>query len=288
MACLTPQDFLRRDIDYLAGVIGERNVYCYPKLCEAAAFIEESFRQSGYRPVRQEYEARDKKFFNIEVEIRGEDLAHEIIVVGAHYDTERGSPGADDNGSGVAAVLALSRWFADKKPRRTLRFVAFANEERPFLRTEKMGSRVYARRCRERGENIVAMFSLEMLGCYSEERGSQWLSFFGLLYPSQGNFILFATNPSSRTLLRQATESFRQHTDVRYETITLPGFLPGARSSDHWSFWQEGYRALMLTDTAALRYRHYHKGSDTADKINYAFLAGICEGVKGLLANLVD
>ena len=231
---------------------------------------------------------RDTQFANIEIEIRGQDLAHEIIVVGAHYDTERGSPGADDNGSGVAAVLALSRWFADRKIRRTLRFVAFANEERPFLRTEKMGSRVYARRCRERGEKIVAMFSLEMLGCYSEERGSQWLSFFGLLYPSQGNFILFASNPSSRALLRQATQSFRQHTEVRYETITLPGFLPGARSSDHWSFWQEGYQALMLTDTAALRNRHYHKRSDTADKIDYAFLAGICEGVKGLLSDLVD
>jgi Zn-dependent M28 family amino/carboxypeptidase len=287
MSTAQQQERIRQDVDRLAGVIGERNVYRYSRLCETAAFIEESFRESGYHPARQEYEAAGQNFANVEVEIVGRETPQEIVVIGAHYDTERGSPGADDNGSGLAAVLALSRSFAEKDVSRTLRFVAFTNEERPFLRTANMGSRVYARRCRERGEKIAAMLSLEMLGCYSETRGSQWLSFFGLLYPDRGNFLLFVANRSSRALLDRATDAFRRHTRLPYETITLPSFLPGARSSDHWSFWKEGYPALMLTDTAALRYRHYHKPTDTPDKLRYDLLAEAVDGANGLVSDLV-
>jgi Zn-dependent M28 family amino/carboxypeptidase len=115
------------------------------------------------------------------VELLGQARPQEVLIVGAHYDTERGSPGANDNASGVAALMALAREFANKPFARTLRLVAFTNEERPFLQTEKMGSRVYARRCRERHEMIVGMLSLETIGCCSDEKGSQWLSFFGLL-----------------------------------------------------------------------------------------------------------
>ena len=288
MSTAQQQERLRQDVDRLAGIIGERNVYRYSKLCETAEFIEQSFRESGYQSVRQEYEALGQNFANVVVEIVGHEMPQEIVVIGAHYDTERGSPGADDNGSGVAAVLALSRSFAHKHVSRTLRFVAFTNEERPFLRTEKMGSRVYARHCRERGEKITAMLSLEMLGYYSEDHGSQWLSCFGLLYPDRGNFLLFVANRSSRALLARSTQAFRRHTRLPCETITLPGFLPGARSSDHWSFWKEGYPALMLTDTAALRYRHYHKQTDTPDKLRYDLLAEAVDGVTGLVFDLVS
>jgi acetylornithine deacetylase/succinyl-diaminopimelate desuccinylase-like protein len=158
------EEWLRQAVDALAGGIGERNVYCYPKLCEAAAFIEQSFRDAGYQPTRQEYQAGGRSFANIQAEIRGQDSPHDIIIVGAHYDTARGSPGANDNGSGVAALLALARSLVHKRSSRCLRFVAFTNEERPFLRTARMGSRVYARRCRERAENIKAMLSLETIG----------------------------------------------------------------------------------------------------------------------------
>src|ERR1041385_7002581 len=141
------QQRLRHDVERLAGTIGERNIYCYPKLVEAAEFIEESFRQSGFTPKRQEYSAAGHSFANIEVEVLGTTHPQDIVVIGAHYDTERGSPGADDNASGIAAVLALSRLFAQKTSSRTLRLVAFTNEERPFLRTANMGRRGYARAC---------------------------------------------------------------------------------------------------------------------------------------------
>lgn len=284
---LTPkEEALREDVDRLAGTIGERNIYRYQSLCQAAECIEHSFLDAGYRPTRQEYEARGKSFANIEAQVTGQEFGQEIILVGAHYDTARGSPGADDNASGVAALLALCRSFSHKRLSRTLRFVAFANEERPFLRTSTMGSRVYARRCRERQERLMAMFSLETIGYCSHEKGSQWLSFFGWPYPSRGDFILFVANRSSQGLLNQSTRSFRLHSSIRCETATLPSFFPGAKSSDHWSFWKEDYPAVMVTDTAPLRYPHYHKPTDTTDKLRYDFLNRVVEGVEGLLFDM--
>jgi Zn-dependent M28 family amino/carboxypeptidase len=278
---------LREDIERLAGDIGERNLYCYTKLVAAADFIEKSFLQSGYQATRHKYEALGKTFANIEAEIRGRESPREIVLVGAHYDTARGSPGANDNGSGVAAMLALARAFAEKGLSRTLRFVAFTNEERPLLRSEKMGSRVYARRCRERGEKITAMLSIETIAYCSEKKGSQWLSLFGLLYPDRGNFIVLVANPASKRLLDQSSQSFRRHARVGCETAMLPSFFPGAKSSDHWSFWKEGFPALMITDTAPLRYPYYHKPDDTADKLRYDFLNEVVEGLKGVVADLV-
>ena len=277
---------LREDIERLAGEIGERTFEHYRKLLEAAAFIEQSFQAVGYRPVRQEYEAQGQRFANIEVELLGQDRPQEILIVGAHYDTERGSPGANDNASGVAAIMALAREFANKPLARTLRLVAFTNEERPFLRTEKMGSRVYARRCRERHEMIVGMLSLETIGYCSDKKGSQWLSFFGLLYPRQGNFIALVSNPSSRGFLKEAAQSFQKHTRIGCETAILPTHFPGARSSDQWSFMKEGYPALMVTDTAPLRYPFYHKHQDTPDKVRYDFLCSVVTGLKGVISDL--
>jgi Zn-dependent M28 family amino/carboxypeptidase len=282
------EEELRRYIDRLASTIGERNIYCYPKLCEAAAFIEQSLLDSGYQPRRQEYQAKGKTFANIEAEITGQVHPQEIVIIGAHYDTARGSPGANDNASGVAALLTLARLFSDKRISRTLRFVAFTNEERPFLRTAQMGSRVYARRCRERQENIIAMLSLETIGYYSKKAGTQWLSFFGSLYPNRGDFILFAANPSSKELLKKATQSFQRHTDISCQTATLPSFSPGAKSSDHWSFWKEGYPGLMVTDTAPLRYPYYHKADDLPDKLRYDFLNAVVEGLTASVWDLAN
>jgi Zn-dependent M28 family amino/carboxypeptidase len=279
---------LRQYIDRLASSIGERNIYCYPKLCEAAAFIEQSLLNTGYQPRRQEYQAKDKSFANIEAEITGQVYPQDIVVIGAHYDTARGSPGANDNASGIAALLTLARLFFDKRISRTLRFVAFTNEERPFLRTAQMGSRVYARRCRERQENIIAMLSLETIGYYSKKEGTQWLSFFGSLYPNRGDFILFAANPSSKELLKKATQSFQRHTGINCQTATLPSFSPGAKSSDHWSFWKEGYPGLMVTDTAPLRYPYYHKADDLPDKLRYDFLNAVVEGLTASVWDLTN
>ena len=280
---------LREDVRRLAGDIGERNFYRYPQLAEAAELIEHWMREAGYTPARQEYEARGKRFANLEVEIPGAaaPAAKEVVVVGAHYDTGRGSPGANDNGSGVAALLALARAFAGEPVARTLRFVAFTNEERPLLRTKKMGSRVYAMRCRERGESVAGMVCLETIGYRSESKWSQRLSLFGLVAPRAGNFIAFVGNRRSRELLHGAAASFRRRARVPCETFTLPTNFPGAWSSDHWSFWQEGYPALMVTDTAPLRYPYYHKPEDTPDKLDYEFLGGVVAGLRGVVSDLV-
>ena len=277
---------LRQDVDRLAGDIGERNFYRYPQLVEAAELIEHLLREAGYVPARQEYEARGKRFANIEAEIRGESAPADVVVVGAHYDTGRGSPGANDNGSGVAALLALARAFAGERTSRTLRFVAFTNEERPLLRTKKMGSRVYAMRCRERGERVVGMVCLETIAYRSHSKWSQRLSLFGLVAPRTGNFIAFVGNRRSRELLREAATSFRRHARVPCETFTLPTNFPGAWSSDHWSFWKEGYPALMVTDTAPLRYPYYHKPGDTPDKLDYEFLRSVVDGLRGMVSDL--
>jgi len=162
-------DELRRDIQQLAVDIGERNVRNRPRqLAHAADYVETQFSEVGYETKRQEYEVSNVKCHNLEAEVLGTTCPEEILIVGAHYDTVVGTAGANDNTSGVAATLALARRFAHRKPDRTLRFVAFVNEEKPYAHTEQMGSRVYARRCRERGEQVVGMLSLETIGYYDK------------------------------------------------------------------------------------------------------------------------
>jgi Peptidase family M28 len=240
----------------------------------------------GYCVSRQIYEAKDLQFANLEIEIPGADRPEEIVVIGAHYDTDRKSPGANDNGSGIAAILELSRAFAGKQFPRTLRFVAFANEESPFTRSSKMGSRVYARRCRERNEQIAAMVCLETIGYCSPVKGSQRLSLMGLLLPTRGNFIALVGNSISKKLLREVKELFGLHPDLPSRALVLPTNFPGSWSSDHWCFWKERYPAVMVTDTALLRYKHYHTPEDTPEKVTYRFLTKVVDGLEDVISGL--
>lgn len=278
---------LRAHCVALGETIGERNVWIPAKLKDAEAYIESHLGRCGYAVERQEYSVLSQTVANIEVELTGTDPSAGIVVLGAHYDSVAGSPGANDNGSGVAAVLELARLFADAEPKATVRFVAFVNEEPPFFQTDKMGSRVYARRCRERDENIVAMLSLETIGFYSDERDSQhYPPPFNLLYPKTGNFIGFVGNVGSRSLVRRTVKLFRKHTRFPSEGGAIPSCITGAGWSDHWSFWQEGYQALMVTDTAPFRYKHYHATSDTPDKIDYDRTARVVAGLAKALREM--
>jgi Zn-dependent M28 family amino/carboxypeptidase len=280
---------LQADVDRLSREIGARNIYHYPSLERAAEFLKASFVAAGYAPQVQQYEARGKRFENIEAELRGTSSPDQIFIVGAHYDTRRNSPGADDNASGVAALLALSRRFAGRRLARTVRFVALTNEERPFLRTELMGSRVYANACREKDENIVGMVSLESIGYRSTKPGSQRLSLFGLYAPRAGNFVAFVANRQSRALMRGAFDAFRaSEPPVAAEQYVLPSDFPGAWSSDHWSFWKSGYPAFMVTDTAPLRNPHYHKPTDTPEKLDYDWLFGIVAGMSAVIESVAS
>src|SRR5438128_912564 len=151
------------------------------------------------------------------------------------------------------------RLLAGRQLARTVRFVAFVNEEGPFFQTDAMGSWVYARRSHARGEQIVAMLSIETIGFYSDVAGSQHYPFpFGLFYPRTGNFIGFVGNIASRALVQRSLAAFREHTALPSEGVAAPGSMTGIGWSDHWAFWHEGYPALMVTDTALFRYAPYH------------------------------
>jgi Zn-dependent M28 family amino/carboxypeptidase len=298
MAALAPQPIagadeallksLRRDVDILARQIGPRNPQHYAALVQAAEFCQRSFRGAGYAPRLQRYHVRDREFANIIAEIEGSARRAEIMVVGAHYDTHKDSPGANDNASAVAALLHLARALAGSAPVRTVRFVAFTNEERPFTRTRRMGSRVYARECRERGEQIVGMIGLEMLGCYLPQKGAQWLSLGGLLLPREGDFLAVVGNRASRMLLDQITGILRETDALPIVPVVLPSHVPGAWSSDHWSFWREGFPAVMTTDTGPLRYRYYHRTDDTPDKVDFGWLAQVVAALKRVLRSLAN
>ena len=282
------RDAVRRDVEKLAGEIGERNFIQYQKLESAAKFLETSFQAAGYQVERQGYKIDDRFYYNIIVEITGEKNADEIVVVGGHYDSVVGSPGANDNATGAAGVLALARMFADKKPNRTLRFVEFVNEEPPFFWTANMGSLVYAKRCRERNENIVGMLSLETIGYYSDAKDSQkYPAPLNLFYPTAGNFIGFIGNPGSSKLVREAISSFRNHAEFPSEGAAIPDTLPGVGWSDQWSFWQHNYPGLMVTDTAPYRYPFYHTAEDTPDKVNWERTTKVIVGLEKVVADLV-
>ena len=278
---------LAADVQMLAGEIGERNMLRYPQLTAAAEFIEASFSRAGLQPRRITYDVAGKACHNIEVEIPG--TRPQIIVIGAHYDSVFGCPGANDNGSGVAALLALARRFAGKPSGHTVRFVAFVNEEPPYFQTELMGSFVYASRCKARGDQIAGMISLETIGYYSDAPRSQNYPAPGLSLgrPSTGNFIGFVGNTGAREFLKRTLGIFRQQRKIPSEGATLPSFIPGVAWSDQWSFWQCGYpAAIMITDTAPFRYPHYHEASDTPEKLEYDRFALVVSGLEKTIAEL--
>ena len=284
---MTLREELRADVQTLAGQFGERNMQHYSQLMASAEFIEKSFSNAGLHPRRDTYELRNLACHNIETEIQG--TSPQTVVVGAHYDSVIGSPGANDNGSGTAAVLALARRFAKSQPSQTLRFVAFVNEEPPYFQTSQMGSFVYASRCKARGDQISAMISVETIGYFSDAPRSQIYPspLLGAFYPKIGNFIAFVGNIGSRQLLSRALTTFRQAERLPSEGAAMPAFIPGVGWSDHWSFWQQGCCAIMITDTAPFRYPHYHALTDTHDKLDYDRFALVVSGLEKVIEDLI-
>ncbi len=254
----------------------------------ARRYIAGQFESSGYQVKFHEYQINGDTVANIEVELTGSSSPEQIIIVGAHYDAVPGAPGANDNGSGVAAILELADRFKDKSFPRTVRFVAFVNEEPPNAMTGNMGSYVYAKKVAMDEENIIAMFSLETIGYFSDETGSQQYPIpFNLFYPDKGNFIAFVGNLRSRGLVTKSIRSFRAHSTFPSEGIAAPAFIPGISWSDHWSFWQYGYSAIMITDTAPYRYPAYHTSEDTPDKVGYEKMVYVVNGVEKMVQDFL-
>lgn len=279
---------LEQCVRKLAGEIGERNYLRIGALRAAAEFLHASLANAGYAVERQTFAYDGTSFDNLIAELPGTQFPSEIVVVGGHYDSVVGAPGANDNATGAAAVLVLARAFAGRPARRTLRFVEFVNEEPPFYTTMGMGSLQNAHRSRARGENIVAMLSLETIGCYRTERFSQLYPVPGLgfVFPRTGDFIGFVGNLHSRALVREVVGSFRRHARFPSEGAALPGWIPGISWSDHWAFWQQGYPAVMVTDTAPFRYRAYHTSDDTPDRVRFDEMARVVDGLEHVVLEL--
>ncbi len=271
---------LRKHVTHLAQTIGERNVFHPHALHAAQEYIETTWRGQGYDIVSQQYSVNGVRSANLEVTRTGIRFPEKIILIGAHYDSVYGSPGANDNGSGVAALLELSRLFKDLAPQKSVRFVAFTNEEPPFFTTGQQGSAVYARQARERGDDIVLMAALETIGSYSQDPGSQhYPPLFRFFYPDQGNFIAFVSNFGSRHAMKKVVRAYRASTDFPIEHVATFAAVPGVSWSDHRSFWHQDYDAFMITDTAFYRYPHYHSSEDTPDKLAYDQFAKMTNGL---------
>jgi len=291
---LTPReailrDSVRSDVEKLAGEIGECNLIRYDALTAAGAWLEQRLRDAGYNVERHEFQVNTpggpKATYNLVAEAKGTKRPDEIVIVGAHYDSREGTPGADDNASGSAAVLSLAGTFASAKPERTLRFILFTNEE--YFRQDLMGSLVYAKRSRARNENIVAMLSLETIGYFSDVTGSQKYPFpINMFYPSTGDFLGFVGNVGSGSLVRSAIRSFRSVAKLRSEGVAAPEAIDGIGWSDQWSFWQQGYPGIMITDTAPFRNPNYHQPTDTPGTLDFGRLARVVAGLETVVADL--
>jgi Zn-dependent M28 family amino/carboxypeptidase len=292
LAPLTPeQEVLRgrleRHVQVLAGEIGVRSVEAYANVVRAEAYLEGVLRSFGYVVASQEFTAGGRTYRNLEATLAGTTLRHEVVVLGAHYDTAEDAPGADDNASGVAGVLELARTFAHAPQPRTVRFVFFPNEEPPWFPTANMGSRHYAAAARARNDRIVGMLSIESIGYYDTQAGSQRYPFpLNLAYPDVGDFIGFVSNLRSRGLLHRAIAAFRAHARFPTQGAAAPAWVPGVWWSDHWSFWVEGYLAIMITDTAPYRSPFYHTPADAPDKLDYARMTRVVDGLTHVVREL--
>lgn len=282
------RDNLKSHVGMLAGQIGERNTQHVDALNRAADYIKQTMQLREYAVSEYSYQVNGKTARILYASLHGKDVA-EPFVVGAHYDSVAGSPGANDNASGVAAVLELARMLKDTSPERSITFVFFPNEEPPYFQTKEMGSLVFARGFRQGVKRFSGMISVETIGYYSDQKGSQkYPASISSLYPDRGDFIGFVGDIKSRELLKKAIADFRWKTHFPSEGASLPRWIDGVGFSDHWSFWQVGAPAIMVTDTAPFRYPYYHQPGDTPDKIDYEKMARVVLGLKHVVLALAN
>lgn len=291
---LVTQQRLRNHLEVLTHSIGERSVAKPWNLEETAQYIESVYRDLGIPSRREPYPYKKETVFNIVSDIIFGTGEEKVFIIGSHYDSLKGTVGADDNASAVAVQLEVARELAQVKGTKsldiTVRSVFFALEEPPAYATWGMGSRVYAYKAKKQKEQIDGMICLEMVGYTCQEPGCQTypfpLMFMG--YPKTGSFIGVIGNYKSRKFTDSLYRSFKQNSELPVEKSTVPwsGYLvPNVRLSDHASFWDRGYKAVMITDTAFYRNPHYHRKSDTMEKLDYSFMSQL---VKSLVCYFVS
>ena len=287
---------LAADVHTLCTEFPNRNATDRSQLNDAGMWIAKRLVDYGY-PVDLEPvpTIQDQTAFNIFTQIQGTTHPEEIIVIGAHYDTEINTPGADDNASGVAVMLELARRFANNPQPRTIRFIAFTNEENSNSKNTGMGSLTSARNAKDRGDHIIAMLSLEMLGYYSDEPNSQTYPFpremaqqLGLELPTVGNFIAIVARTNDESLVAQLAQSMTQAGTIPVVAAPLPPQIPAIYRSDHANYWLHGYPAAMITDTSEYRTPHYHKMTDTPDTLDYNRMAAVTDALESTVYSLTN
>jgi hypothetical protein len=276
-------------VKHLSETIGPRDDSSTDKLDKSADYIEAKMRSYGCNVKKQPFTFADNTYYNVICEVKGTEKGkNSILVVGAHYDTVATTPGADDNASAVAGMLELARLTSAKPIKHAVRFVAFCLEEPPAFRTKNMGSYVYAESLKKEGADVYGMISLEMIGYFSEEKGSQYYPFsiFKWFYPDKGNFISFVGNFSSRSFTKQVEKEFKAASTLPIESVNTFSAVPGIDFSDHLNFWEFGYPAFMITDTSFYRNPNYHMPSDTAETLDYDKMSELVSGLYKALGAL--
>ena len=290
---LNLRERLRGHVELLAGIIGVRHDSRPSSLEATISYLTRQWEEMGQAVESQTYPTGAGDATNLVVEWPGESRPDEIVVVGAHYDTVKYTPGADDNASAVAALLEVCRGLKGQRFEQTLRFVAFANEEPPHFPGPTMGSAVYAGRCREADEQIAVMVCLEMLGYFDTSPDSQTYpdelpALLRRVLPTRGDFIAFVSDVATRKPLGTFTKAFKKA--VRFPVQSVP--LPKAKSllwvSDHGPFWDHGYPALMVTDTSYFRNPHYHEPTDLPDTLDFDRFARLTRGLIEAVAAVAE
>ncbi len=277
-------NILKYHVQSLAGEIGERHVGRHPALQQAANYISRQWQAMGYEVERQPFKVRGKVCENLQATRRGSKAPDTMMLMCAHYDSAKDCPGANDNASGIAAMLEVSRYFSRIDPDCTVRFVALTNEKPPYHGTEKSGSWIYAHQAAQRHDNIRSIIVLESLGYYNDTYGSQlYPALMGMFYPKQANFVAVTSNLASLRTMHRFARHFKKHCSLACEPMIAPNFLPWVKWSDNSPFWLNGYHAFMMSDTSLYRYPFYDSPRDTPEKIDYQCLTFITIGLAGAL-----
>jgi Zn-dependent M28 family amino/carboxypeptidase len=256
---------------------------------ERALLVEQALADCGLEVVSQPVPFAGRNYRNLVATLPGREPHLPMLLLGAHYDGPPGSPGADDNASGVAVLLEAARLLAGSAPRRTVKFATFTLEEPQYIGRFLIGSGHFAREARLRGEVYAVALILESVGYCDQREGTQLLPpLVRVPGTSRGNFLAVIGNRRSR----QYAERFAQSAACSAPALPvipycapplLARLVPQLYLSDHASFWAQNYPALMLTDTAMLRNPHYHQPTDTPDTLDAGFLAGVATAVVGVL-----
>ena len=277
---------LQAHVRKLSVELSPRDESHIENLDRVAAYIRDEFSQTTTLVSEQPYRVQGKSYRNVIAQFGPE--SEERIVVGAHYDVAGPLPGADDNASGVAGLIEFARLLGRQQPPMRVELVAFSLEEPPYFRTTGMGSSVHAESLRKQNIRVRAMFSLEMIGCFSDAPNSQHfpVGVLSAFYPSTGNFIAVVGRLSDWSLVRRTKATMRNASPLPVYSINAPTFVPGIDFSDQLNYWHAGYSAVMITDTAFFRNRNYHTAQDTEEKLDYKRMAMVVEGVYAAVTEL--